>query len=51
MVKCLRWNCPFVDVDPLRPIEPIKDHRNVYIGLGVAAAAMFVLVCGILVTI
>ena len=55
MTKCVRWNCPTIDVDPLRPIDPIQpmqDHHGLYVGLGVAAAAIIVfIICGILVTI
>jgi hypothetical protein len=53
--KCLRWSCPTIEVDPiepLNPIDPIQDHHDaLYVGLGVAAAIIFLVVCGILVTI
>ncbi len=52
-IKCLRWSCPTVEVDPIQPIDPIQqDHHVLYVGLGVAAAAiLFVVFCGILVII
>jgi hypothetical protein len=50
MSKCIRWNCPTIEVDPFKP-EPIQDHQDIFIGIGVAAAFIFLVVCGIAVTI
>jgi hypothetical protein len=50
MQKCIRWTCPTIEVDPFEP-EPIKDDPGIAIGIGVAAALIFLVVCGIAVTI
>jgi hypothetical protein len=38
-------------VDPLKPIEPFHQDNGLFIGLGVAAAVILLLVCGIAVII
>ena len=52
MKKCIRWLCPDIEVDPLKPINPVdEDHRDIFIGIGVAAAVVFFFICGIVVII
>jgi hypothetical protein len=51
MSKCVRWDCPTIEVDPLKPIEPIEDHHDIFIGIGVAAAFVLLVICGIVVII
>ena len=52
MTKCIRWLCPNIEVDPLKPITPEEeDHHDIFIGIGVAAAVVFFFICGIAVII
>ena len=52
MTKCIRWICPNIEVDPLKPITPEgEDHHDIFIGIGVAAAVVFFFICGIVVII
>ena len=52
MTRCIRWNCPTVEVDPIKPIDPIQeDHNGLVIGFGVAAVVVFLVICGFVVII
>jgi hypothetical protein len=38
-------------VEPFNPIEPFEKNHGIFIGIGVAAAVVFFVICVILVTI